>query len=426
MKRPLRFLTLCCAIVLCVVSFTACTDAKTTGGSYDPVDPPVLSINTNGTAIDSKETYVAATVTTSNTDAAHILTDEQAEIRLRGNYSLKPDKKSYRLKFQTKQNLFGQDTGAARNWVLIANFCDKTLIRNYLAFYMARKLDGLDYTTSAQPVEVYLNEEYQGVYLLAEQVQVNEHRVNIEEGSTEVDTGYLVEMDKYLTEDKDPSDVDFYANDRPYAIKSDVVNDAQKQYIANYIQTAYAAVESGDRATIEQYIDMDSCVDMYIMHEYFKNPDVGYSSFYLYKDKGSKLYFGPLWDFDLGAGNDQRMGEGDPTGLFAGVSTNLTWLENKWFTTLMSYDWFKTLVNERWQEIQPIVDETIEQATFMTETYRPAIDRNFEKWPIYGIKQNQEPVKVVGLMTADEHLDYLTDWLTQRQTWLTLSFGGLV
>ncbi len=427
MKTLIRLLSLICAILLLTLPLVACGSKENDKtNENDPsvkhIDPPVLYIDTDDVKIESKEVYVPAKISTDKTDKDYILKDEQAEIRLRGNYSLKPEKKSFRLKFAEKQNLFGQDTGASRTWVLIANVCDHTLLRNYLAFSMARQLDGLAYTTSAQLIEVYLNGNYEGVYLLAEQTQVGEHRVNIEEGSAEVDTGYLLELDKYQKDDE----VDFYAHGKPYAIKSDVVNDAQKQYITNYIQTAYAAVETGNRSLIEQYIDMDSYVDMYIMQEFLKNPDVGYSSFYLYKDKGTKLYFGPLWDFDLSMGNDQRLGQGDPTGLFAGISTEYTWLENQWFSTIMQNHWFKTLVKERWTEIQPIVQSIIDDATTMTETYRPAIDRNFKRWPIYGIKQNQEPFKVVALKNADEHLDYLVTWLKDRKMWMTLYLSGLV
>lgn len=422
MKQFLRLTALVCTLILCILPFSACGEKK----DVETVDPPVISINTDGVAIDTKETYVAAKITTSNTDKAYILTDETAEVRLRGNYSLKPDKKSYRIKFKTKQNLFGQDIGAARNWVLIANFCDKTLIRNYLAYTMASKLDGLDYTTSCGFVEVEVNGEYQGLYLLAEQTQIGETRVNVEEGSEEPNTGYLVELDRYLTNDGDPSDVDFRVNNIPYAIKNDVFNEAQRDYIERYMQTAFAAVQSGDRASIEGLIDLDSCIDMYIMHEYFKNPDAGYSSFYFFKPKDGKLHFGPAWDFDLGAGNDQRMDNGDPNGAFTGKVTNMTWLENHWFTTLISYPWFKNLVNQRWQEILPIVDETIELASETTAKYRPAIDRNFEKWPIYGTKQNQEPEHVAAMKTAEEHLNYLTDWMTKRKAWFSLFLGGLV
>ena len=422
MKHSLRLLALVCALLLCVIPFSACGEKN----DSETVEPPVISIDTDDVAITTKESYVAAKISTSNTEDEFILTDEAAEVRLRGNYSLKPDKKSYRIKFKTKQNLFGQDIGAARTWVLIANFCDKTLLRNYLAYHMASKLDGLDYTTSAGLVEVNVNGEYQGLYLLAEQTQIGETRVNVEEGSEEPNTGYLVELDRYLTEDKDPSDVDFRVNNIPYAIKNDVFNEAQRTYIENCMQTAFAAVQSGDRTQIETYIDLDSCIDMYIMHEYFKNPDAGYSSFYFFKPKDGKIHFGPAWDFDLGAGNDQRMDNGDPHGAFTGVATHMTWLENHWFTTLMTYPWFKSAVQARWQEILPIVDETIELATEMTEKYRPAIDRNFEKWPIYGTKQNQEPEHVAAMKTAEEHLEYLTDWMTKRKTWFSLYLGGLV
>lgn len=430
MKPFLRLLSLVMATLLLLLGMTGCSPDQEGAPDKDryanSIDPPVLYIDTDGVAIDSKETYVNAKISTDKTEEDYVLHEVQAEVRLRGNYSLKPDKKSFRLKFADKQNLFGQDTGASRNWVLIANFCDKTLIRNYLAYRMASQLDGLDFTTSAQLIEVYLNNEYQGVYLLAEHVRVGEHRVNIEEGSTEVDTGYLVELDRYLTNDNDPSDVDFRVNNIPYAIKSDIANEAQKQYIASYMQQAFAAVQTGNRAAIEQYIDMDSCIDMYIMHEFFRNPDAGYSSFYFFKDKGGKLHFGPVWDFDLAMGNDQRIGNGSPEGIFTGVATKMTWLENHWYTSLMKNEWFKSAVNTRWQQVRDLVDDLIVEANAVTERNLAAIDRNFEKWPIYGTKQNQEPEHVWKMKNSEECLTYLTDWLADRKTWFSLYFSGLI
>ena len=137
MKTWIRLLSLLCVMLLLALPLTACDDKKEDAEPdryANSIDPPVLRINTNGAKIDSKETYVAATISTDKTEDEYILKDVQAEVRLRGNYSLKVDKKSFRLKFADKQNLFGQDSGASRNWVLIANFCDNTLIRNYLAY----------------------------------------------------------------------------------------------------------------------------------------------------------------------------------------------------------------------------------------------------------------------------------------------------
>ena len=391
-----------------------------------PLNLPVLEFDTGGAVIADKENYVPLKVTVSNVEDAWRLTDEPAEIRLRGNYSLKVDKKSYRLRFETAQNLCGTDDGPARNWILVANFCDKTMLRTYLAFYLARQMKSQKFTSNAQWVEVYLNGDYQGVYLLCERVQVQQYRVNIENAANtdSTDTGYLVEMDRYAGE---PKSFDFKVANIPYVIKSDVKNAAQKQYIADYMNQAFAAVEKGDRAAIESMIDMDSCVDMYILQEYLKNPDVGYSSFYFYKDKGSKLFFGPVWDFDLAAGNDKRMvDEGGTEKLFAGRLTGLTWLENTWYTRLMNMGWFKDKVAARWNELQSAIKSLPDEATRMTETYKDAIKRNFLRWPIYGIAQNMEPAEVAALIGPDAHLNYLNNWLKQRMVWMSMYFGGLV
>ena len=133
------------------------------------IDLPVMLITTeNNKRIESKEEYLNCSV---DLLAEETLSFEgiSARIKGRGNSTFGLDKKPYKLKFDEKISILGEDK--AKEWTLIANHMDYSLMRNYLAYTVGDVL-GLEFTTSANFVDVYVNEEYMGVYLLCEQVEV--------------------------------------------------------------------------------------------------------------------------------------------------------------------------------------------------------------------------------------------------------------
>ena len=138
---------------------------------------PILYINTeNNAPITSKDNYINAALTLiANEQGEEPLTAIDMEIRGRGNTTWKMPKKPYRIKFEDKTELLGMP--ADKSWVLLANFSDKTLMRNHIAFAFSRQF-GLAYTPQSRFVEVYLNGRYDGNYLLTEQIQIDKHRLN--------------------------------------------------------------------------------------------------------------------------------------------------------------------------------------------------------------------------------------------------------
>ena len=111
-------------------------------------------------------------------------------IKGRGNSSLKMSKYSMKMIFTQNEEMFGMP--ADREWALISNHADKTLLRNYTTFNIARQLQ-MDYVPKCTFVEVYLNRDYMGIYLLTETIKVNQHRLNLPKDGNH----YLVEFDKY-------------------------------------------------------------------------------------------------------------------------------------------------------------------------------------------------------------------------------------
>lgn len=356
----------------------------------DYLEMPVLFITTETEEdVTSKTDYIGGTVSITNCDARYAMEETAIEIRGRGNNSWTYDKKSYRFRFEEKQNPLGIGEEAHKSWNLIANHCDRTLLRNYTAFKFADQMSNIAYSPACINVEVYLNGSYNGVYLLCEPIEVNEGRVEISENAESgTDIGYLLQITHYAEAPY------FNMHGRDYEIKSDLSADEtlaeeQTQYIENYLEQCYDAIKAGNRAEIAELIDLDSAVDTYIVEEVVKNLDVGWDSFYFYKDAGGKLAFGPIWDFDLSLGNADESCE-FYTDLY--VAENLKSQSNPWLYTLMSHDWFRAMVKERYTsaEIQAIITSLPTLIEDTSQEYRQSFCRNFERWQIFEQRMNRE------------------------------------
>lgn len=386
-----------------------------------PYELPVLEITMpNGDEVISKTEYNDITLSITNTDEEYCIENVPGFLRGRGNATWKlMEKKSYKLKFEKKQNLLGIGEYADKDWILLANHCDQTMLRNYLAFYLARELDGIEYTTDARFVEVVINGKYKGVYLLCEQVEAAKGRVNIEVDPKELDTGYLIELDQYADDDEGAvEDVTYFSlkSGDLYTLKSDATPE-QVAFIKEYITQVDKAIRNCKKEEIEKLIDLDSCVDMYILQEFMLNIDVGWSSFFMYKNAGGKLFFGPAWDFDLAAGNDRRLFAGGSEGVYVGDPDNSFKQRNKWYMILMQEDWFKALVKERWNEVRPYFEEISSVAEQTAKDMKQSVDRNYARWDIFRQRINQEPDCVMILANYRLHTKHLYKWLDDRYAW---------
>lgn len=294
---------------------------------------PVLDLKTDNAApIVSKETYLKGSFSLSSEGAAAV--EGTLEVRGRGNSTWSWVKKPYRLKLTNSTSLLGMPKG--KNWVLLANYADKTLLRNDVVFMFGRAM-GMEYTPRSQYVELKLNGVYQGVYQLTEHIRVDKDRVNIDEmkvtdtDAEKITGGYLMEVDfrhgknycigntweTFCVNNVNTSrDVDYCIDSthgmEPACFASpetlhDAAWSAQRDYIVKYYKDFEAALfgnNSADATTgYAAYLDVDSVISYYIANELFKNVDGAAASFYLYKKRNGKLFFGPLWDFDLASGN---------------------------------------------------------------------------------------------------------------------------
>ena len=274
---------------------------------------PVMFINTEGAVpITSKDEYVYADYYVDNMGIEGIENvgsqdaPQLMEIRGRGNYTWSDfDKKPYRIKLDQKTPLLGMKRN--KHFALLAHPDDKLgFLRNTVGFEISRRL-GLAWTPAQQPVEVVLNGDYLGLYMLTEIIRVEPDRVNITEQANYetnrflITGGWLVEIDNYLEEEQIRT-VEGNGNSIWSTYKSpELLSDEQRTYLTGLINTANAAIYVNDKTnnSWEKYIDPDTLACFYLTQELLDDTESFHGSCYWHKENGdsTKIMFGPVWDF---------------------------------------------------------------------------------------------------------------------------------
>ena len=399
---------------------TNATTVEVTSSNYNTalLTLPNVNISTlSGLDITSRTEYVSARVSIDNVPAAQMLSTTAVEVRGRGNSTWSCfDKKPYKLKFAIKTDLLGM--GAARKWVLLANAFDDTMLRNALAYDLAGNL-GVEYVTEFRFVNVFVNGGYRGVYLLCEQTEEGSTRIDVNTSKTgEADTGYVLEMwndAKTETEKKTftiPYVDGILSTARCVVISPDEkdINDDQLKFIKDYVRNANHAILKKDWKKINELVEIDTFVNMFLVDTVFLNGDSGYS-YYMYKKAGGKLCLGPVWDIDQSSGSSSHGGsacEGWTRGS-----------KHDWYEALMQIKEFRELVIARYTEkkeyIQGIVDRVDEYAT------KYAYDFGMSNY-IHNSFGDENRVRTMpelyALKTYPEHLAYLRTWFTNRFLWI--------
>ncbi len=381
---------------------------------YDSKGLPVMAVYTENSAeITNKETYVNCTVSITN-DSAYSLDGAVAGIRLRGNSTMQYPKKPYRIKFDKKQGLFGWEKN--KSWVLLALYLDFSNIKDYTAFAIADSIKGVGegnaaFAPNAKHIEVYLNGDYAGLYLLCDQVQENSGRVDVESDFTEADTEvpFLVEMDDYApyegVEDVDyfkivNTNITNYFNVK-YPDVEKRFNQAQYDYIKNYIITVdkLCRNQSVTRTRFEQYIDLPSFIDYFLVQELMGQQEINKKSVYMSRKTGGKLVMGPVWDFDWSAG-------GPMTGNGAQHEPNRQiYSSNNWFAAMLKVGWFKTAVLNRLDEIEGALKITLSELAAYKNVIKAAAERNASIWDF---DMNN------SLPSFSEYYDTVLNFITRR------------
>ncbi|MBO5379021.1 MAG: CotH kinase family protein [Clostridia bacterium] len=362
---------------------------------------PILSVNTiNGAEITSRNEYLGCFVSASGECEDHTFNNASAKIRGRGNTTWDYDKKPYRLKFNGEVDLFGM--GEAKDYILLANHSDLSMSRNYLAQSVASLFESINQTSSCQFVDLYLNGEYRGVYLVCEQIEFDKNRIEVTESET-LDTSYLIEMDGHVNGD-------FTVGSDHYTLKvpnKDEVEsfEGYEAFIYSYLCEALSAATGEDYSIVCELIDVRSFAEAYIVYELFNCVDAGYSSFNIYKEAGGKLYCGPVWDFDRSVGIVGHHHDAKPyTSLWARQ-------ENDWFEALLSHEEFYALVGEILSERQDEIREKLNSCYDYLYDSRDSFGRNFTKWRILGTFVWPNDDELTALDTWDLQVEYTRSYL---------------
>ncbi len=361
---------------------------------------------------------------------------ETVQVKVRGNSTANTVKNPYNIKFERKKTILGMK--GTKKWSLLANLFDKSLVRNKLASDFAA-IAGVTPQLKSTFVEVYLDGDYKGCYLLT--MPVTDGTVDVKEEKGEM----LLERNGYYNTEAAGKVFNYtpIAGIRfvPIAPEHGQETEEQKLAIKNLLKEAEFACISGVRERIESIIDLDSFINMYICEELMKDIDIFHGSTYFYY-KNERLYSGPIWDMDLSMGN-VSLAEGANDSKYAKYhnsihnmekygngkrndSTTGNWAMVDFYEPLMEFRWFRDLVKERYTELIPSIENMYADGGMIdgyVAEYGEAFLRNYE---LGGYSLTQKYFFCEYDNPSSDYMDsirYLKDWLRARDTWLRADMG---
>lgn len=368
---------------------------------------PVLRLQPE-TGIVSRDTYVKTKLDiyrSGSDEGVWTADDEPVEVRGRGNSTWGLPKKPYRIKFPVKFSPVGLDHAKAKSWVILAHDMDKSLLRNHLAFEISRILfnasenyhneGAVMFTPCSQFVNVYMNDDYHGVYQMSDQMEVAKGRIDIDrlkavDGSdaSKITGGYLVETNIHHDEGYP---VSFNSSrgiymDHKYP-KDDDCDIAQYRYMEDFIYKAESILYSYDFKDPQygwrKWFDEKTLADYIIVKELAGDMD-GYTSTYFYKRRGiDKIFFGPVWDVDKGWNNDKREPHGNTLSqlMIYGGFYMPPYINPDWFHRFWQDEEFRKFVGTRWaQKREALVSKVLSELDSMPKSMSKAIRANFSVW----------------------------------------------
>ena len=380
------FISICLAFML--MPITVLADGTEQGRQYCSGTLPIMFINTVE-PITSKEYYVNATcyIDALGLEGYESLGSADSPLPLvikgHGNYTWRAfEKKPYRLKFNDKVKPLGMLKN--RHFTLLAHADDDlAFLRNTVGFELSRMIR-MTYTPAQEPVEVVLNGDYIGLYMLTEKIRVDKNRVNITEQDNlatdpeEITGGWLLEIDNYEEEGQIVPDAVSDQNSANITIHyPEVLSQEQRNYITTFITETNNAIRSANRASKvwENYIDMDTLARYYIVREILDDAESFRGSCFMHKEQGdtTKLIFGPVWDFgsSFKRGHDKFIWQDPPYGAV-------------WIGKIYLFYRFKECVINLWQPFlgmqYPKLDQAIDD---FIERIRYAFSCDVARWPNY-------------------------------------------
>lgn len=419
---------------------------------FESSDLPILKISTGGQAIVNEPKIDAQFELIDNGPGQRNYLDQTnyaysgpIGIELRGNSSQGMPKKPYTFEVRDEQGedkdveLLGLPKGS--DFILAANFSDKTLMRNALAYETFRRMG--HYATRTRFCELVLDNTYQGVYILTEDIRRDKDRVDIaklapkDTSGVQLTGGYICRIDWNRTPGWDsqfpqpnsPTRFTYFQHSYP---RWDELHPTQQNYIRTYVDSFEVALHGPDYQDPEtgwrKFGQENTFIDYLILNEISKNVDGYRISTYFHKDrddKGGKLRMGPPWDYDLAWYNADYC-EGFTT---AGFAFDINYICGDagvpfWWEKLMADTLFAQNLACRWQSLR---QTTLKNSQFfgvvdsMAGVLEEAQGRNFLKWPILGKYVWPNP----GVLppTYEGEVSKMKGWINSRFAWLDFTFG---
>lgn len=386
---------------------------------------PIVYIETNGQEVVSKDDYIIAETSVYGGLFLDDIVPTNVGIRGRGNSSWmggEVPKKSYQIKFEDKKEVLGMP--GDRRWVLLAEFWDRSMVRNKISYDMGL-MSRFDYSPTGEFVEVIFNGDSHGTYLLAQKVEESKSRVNIG------DNGYLIEMDQRHRIDGDDVYFEpptfrnkmaekFWWTDTIFNIKEPSIEFGSEEY--NYIMDHINSFESvlfgsdfsDPNLGYRPYIDIDSFVDWYLINEIGKTVDAyGYASVFFHHEPGGKIKMGPIWDFDLSYGNADYANS-YPNNAFSPEGNTIS--GHPWFERLLQDPYFRDKVNERYAFFYNNKEMFLEKIDSYVHLIDASQRQNYEIWQTLGTGMWNNSSAVFD--SYEEEINYLKTWLDARMNWL--------
>ena len=400
---------------------------------------PVLALQMNGAIgndyIKSKLDMYGAGYTTGLWTSS----DDEVEIRLRGNSTRGLPKHPYRIKFPEKFSPLGLNHAQEKSWTLLANDCDKTLLRNVIAFGWSRVLfkksdhdnNAIMFTPASRQVNLFLNKQYVGLYQMSDHMERADGRIELEslkaadEGNAaKITGGYLLETDVHGSSEpfhfisgKGIKITHKYPADDDHATE-------QYTYVKNHLNMAENVLfGSNFKDPVNgwrKYWDEKTAVDFMIVKELTWDPD-GFTSIYFYKRRGDdRFFFGPIWDFDKAYNNDKRR-----LNLYSDLmihkSFSTDWGQKHWHARMWEDETFRSAVKARWNakkaELLAASTKILQEEP---EKMAKSIKANFTRWNI-----TEQALTDAATPPANykQGLDWLQHYVQSRYEFLDAEFN---
>ncbi|MBL7967523.1 MAG: CotH kinase family protein [Prolixibacteraceae bacterium] len=412
--------------------------------SFTSSNLPLVFITTNGqTIVDDPKIYADLGIVWNGPGKRNSITDPKNNyngkigIEIRGSSSqyFFP-KKSYG--FETKSSTLADidvsllGLPEENDWVLYAPYTDKTMVRDVMTYTLDASLG--HWSPRCRYVELFLNGNYQGLYVLMEKIKRNKNRVDIAKLLTtdntgeDVTGGYIIKIDKttggggegWYSSYSNAVGNTLYLYDYP---KSKEITSAQKTYIQNYIRQMENALyqeKFSNAGNYHEYLNDSSFIDFMIINELAKNVDGYRLSSYLYKGKNDRVNCGPIWDFNLTYGNADYYNGWTTTGFQYQANLGNDGKQNPfWWSKLMKDPEYVKKLKKRWTLLRQN-ELSYSRISFVIDSLTTLISeargRNYQRWTGV-IGYYVWPNYFVG-STYDSEVIWMRNWITQRLAWL--------